>query len=434
MTLKATSSMRTSQSVNVTRLANGLRIASDHLPHVDTVAVGVWVAIGARHEPASLNGIAHFLEHMAFKGTERRSAQAIAQEIETVGGQLNAYTAREQTAYYARILAEDTPLALDMLADILQHSTFVDEELERERAVILQELGQAEDTPDDIIYDFLQKTAYPDQGLGRPILGDSTTVRAISRESLFSYMRERYTPERLLIVAAGDVDHQVLVEEVTRLFSDFPESPAVPVAPAQYTGGEYREQKDLEQVHLAMAFPGVSYQDPDYYAASVLSTLFGGGMSSRLFQEVRERRGLAYSIYSYSANYQDSGLFGLYAGTGEKEVTELIPVLCEEMQKLVNTLTEDEIDRARAQLLAGYRMSRESTFNRCEQLAQALLAHDRPVLPAEYAECITAVSKSQLQSLAARILQAPLSLAAIGPVGHLEAYPLMRERLARLAS
>ena len=423
MSLETASSLRShSPLVQVTRLANGLRIATDRLPHVDTVAIGVWVAIGARHEPAPLNGIAHFLEHMAFKGTARRSAPAIAREIENVGGQLNAYTAREQTAYYARILAEDVPLALDILADILQHSTFVEEELERERAVILQEIGQAEDTPDDIIYDFLQKTAYPDQGLGRPILGDNSTVEAISRGDLFSYMRERYTPDRLIIVAAGGIDHAALVENAARLFSDLPSASADSITPARYIGGDYRQEKDLEQVHLAMAFPGISYHDPDYYAASVLSTLFGGGMSSRLFQEIRERRGLAYSVYSYSASYLDSGLFGLYVGTGREEVHELMPVLCEEMQKLGHIIDDEEITRAKAQLLAGYRMSRESTFNRCEQLAQALLAYNRPIPPSEYVGGVTSVHQGQLQSLSARILKAPLSLAAIGPIGHLEPY------------
>ncbi|HTZ37421.1 MAG TPA: pitrilysin family protein, partial [Stellaceae bacterium] len=261
-------------------LANGLRIVTDRVDTVETVSLGLWVDVGTRHEPAAVNGVAHFLEHMAFKGTERRSALAIAEEIEAVGGHLNAYTSRESTAYYAKVLKEDVGLALDILADILQHSTFEPDELERERTVILQEIGQAHDTPDDIVFDHFQERAYPGQAMGRPVLGAPEIIRGLSRDAVVGYLKAHYGAARMVLSAAGNLEHDAIVALADKLLGDMPAERAVSTEPARYVGGEHRQGRDLEQLHLVLGFPGVTLDDPDYYAAAVLSTAFGGGMSS----------------------------------------------------------------------------------------------------------------------------------------------------------
>jgi predicted Zn-dependent peptidase len=416
--------------VRVTVLENGLRVASDAMPTVETVSLGVWAGAGTRHETPEINGVAHLLEHMAFKGTERRSARAIAEEIEAVGGQINAYTSREHTAYYAKLLAEDLPLGLDILADILQHSVLDPEELARERAVVLQEIGQAEDTPDDIIFDRFQETAFPGQALGRPVLGSAATVGEMSAESIRGYMRRHYGAGQLVLAAAGRLEHERLVEMAARAFDSLPALESERPEPAAYKGGDFREDRDLEQAHIVLGFPAVDHRDPEFYALSVFSTLLGGGMSSRLFQEIREKRGLVYSIYSFASSYQDGGLFGIYAGTGEEEAAELLPLVCDELAKVGGTLTEEEVRRARAQIRAGLLMSREGTGARCEQLAQQMLIFDRPLPLAEIVGQIDAVDVAAVSRVAARIVGGAPTLAAIGPVDRVEALASVRRRLS----
>jgi predicted Zn-dependent peptidase len=413
----------------VSRLANGLRVATDVIQTVDTVSLGLWVDVGTRHEAAAINGAAHFLEHMAFKGTERRSARAIAEEIEAVGGHLNAYTSRESTAYYAKVLKEDLPLALDILADILQNSTFDPEELERERAVILQEIGQANDTPDDIIFDHFQECAYPEQAMGRPVLGRPEIIRELRRDAVVAYLRDHYGARRMVLAAAGNLEHEQLVDLADTLLSELPAERAVSTEPARYAGGDRREDRDLEQLHLVLGFPGVTLGDPDYYAASVLSTAFGGGMSSRLFQEIREKRGLVYAIHSFVHGYRDGGLFGIYAGTGEDEAAELAPALCEEAMKLQDGLTAIELSRAKAQMKAGLLMSLESTSARCEQLAQHLLIYGTPFDPPEVVRRIEAVDDAAIRRVVARWRSAPPTVTALGPLSRLEEYDKLQARL-----
>ena len=422
--------MNSLDGVRVTTLDNGLRIASDVMPSVETVSLGVWAEVGTRHEPPEINGVAHLLEHMAFKGTDRRSARAIAEEIEAVGGHLNAYTSRENTAYYAKLLAEDLPLGLDIIADILQHSVFDPEELARERAVVLQEIGQAEDTPDDIIFDRFQETAYPDQAIGRPVLGTASIVGGMAAGTIRDYMRRHYSADRLVLAAAGKVDHDRLVELAGRAFDSLPRRSDDPVEKADYRGGDFREDRDLEQAHIVLGFAGVDNLDPDHYPISVFSTLFGGGMSSRLFQEVREKRGLVYSIYSFASSYRDGGLFGIYAGTGEREVTELMPLICDEFVKVADSLTDEEVARARAQLRAGLLMSRESTGSRSEQLAHQLMVYGRPVGVAEIVGRIEAVDRAAVAGAAHRLLASPPTLAALGPIDRVESLASLRDRLA----
>lgn len=422
--------MQNSDSVRITTLPNGLRVATDTMAHVESVSLGAWVGVGTRHEEAEINGISHLLEHMAFKGTEKRSPQAIAEEIEAVGGVLNAYTSRENTAYYAKVLADDVPLSVDILSDILQHSTFDAEELRREQQVVVQEIGQAHDTPDDIIFDFFQESAYPDQPMGRPVLGTADSVNAMRRETLIDYIGQQYGPQKMVFAAAGKVDHEKLVEMVGEAFADLKPSVEKNEAPAAYRGGERREERDLEQVHLLLGFDSLSYDDPDYYALSVFSTLFGGGMSSRLFQEIREKRGLVYSIYSFQSAFRDGGLFGIYAGTGDEQVAELVPVLCDSFRDVAGSLTEAELGRARAQLKAGLLMGRESTGNRCEQLAQQLLVYGRAIPPAELVEKVEAVDAAAVERVVARLLASRPTLASIGPVAHVETLDRVAERLA----
>ncbi|CUW41325.1 specific processing protease [Magnetospirillum sp. XM-1] len=416
--------------IRETRLNSGLKIVTDPMDTVETVSLGVWVDAGTRHEPVEINGVSHLLEHMAFKGTARRSALDIAEEMDAVGGHLNAYTARDHTAYYAKVLKEDSALALDIISDILQHSTLEAEELAREQAVVVQEINQAIDTPDDIIFDHFQATAYPDQPLGRPVLGSEELVRAMSRDQVMGYLRGNYSAPRMVLSASGRIDHDHLVAAAGAAFSQLPPHQAAVTDVARYVGGDFREERsELEQVHVVVGFDGVAYDDPDYYSASVLSTLLGGGMSSRLFQEVREKRGLVYSIYSFASSYNDGGLFGVYAGTGEDEVAELIPVMCDEIVKVTGGVNEAEVQRARAQLKASILMSLESTTSRCEQLARQVVIYGRPIPVAEVVEKVEAITAEDCARVARRLFAGQPTFAAIGPLGKVEGFERVAERL-----
>ena len=416
-------------SVRLSTLSNGMRIVTDTVDSVETVSIGVYVAIGTRHEEPEINGISHLLEHMAFKGTERRSALAIAAEIEDVGGHLNAYTSREHTAFHAKVLKNDVPLALDILADILQRSIFDPTELERERGVILQEIGQANDTPDDIIFDHFQARAFPDQRIGQPVLGSAEIVRRIDRDTLARYMHRNYHAGGMLLIAVGKIEHDNLVRMAERVFGDLGGENGAVFEPARYVGGDFREKRDLEQAHILLGFPGFAFADPDFYAASLVSTALGGGMSSRLFQEVREKRGLVYSVYSFMHGFSDGGVFGIYAGTGEKELGKLMPVLSEEVRRLADGLGSDELERARAQLKAGLLMSLESTMTRVEQQAGHLLVHGTPFDPDDLVRKIDAVDQAAVKRVAEKLRSAPPTLAALGPVSGLESYDRIAERL-----
>jgi predicted Zn-dependent peptidase len=418
-----------SETTEITTLENGLRVATETMANVQTASVGVWIDVGARYETPEVNGVAHMLEHMAFKGTERRSARAIAEAIENVGGQLNAYTSREHTAYYARVLAHDLPLAVELLADILQHSVFDESELARERTVILQEIGQVQDTPDDLVFDLFQETAYPCQPLGRSILGPAEIVAAMPRSALIDYMADHYGPEHLVLSGAGKVEHARLVELADRLFRELPTSGLHPAERAHYEGGERREQRELEQAHLLLGLPAFAYTDDDFYALQVLSTMLGGGMSSRLFQEVRENRGLAYSVFSFASCYRDTGLLAIYAGTGEKETEELVPVVCDEFLKLIDQPGEGELARARAQLKASLMMALESCFAQSEELARQLLIFGRRIPQDEIIAKIDAVDQAAIRRVGRRLLSGAPTLTALGPLARLPDLESIRRRL-----
>jgi predicted Zn-dependent peptidase len=405
----------------ITTLDNGLRVVSEAMPRLETAALGVWVDVGTRYEPAHVNGVAHLLEHMAFKGTTTRSARAIAEEIERVGGSLNAYTSREHTAYHARILGSDVDLAADLIADILQHSTFDASELEKERHVVLQEIGQVKDTPDDLVFDLLQEASYPDQPMGRAILGPETIVAAMPREALVDYMARHYGPKRLVLSAAGKIDHDRLVDLAQRLFRELPVSEGEPAPAARYQGGVKVERRpDLEQIHVCLALEGVPYHDPDHFALQVLSTALGGGMSSRLFQEAREERGLCYSVFSFAAAFADTGQLGVYAGTDPEDVAELLQVVADETRALVEGPSEDELARARAQLKASLFMGLESCSAVCEDNARQLLCFGRRIPTEEIVARIDAVDTATIRRLGRRLLAGRgLTLAAVGPLEEL---------------
>jgi predicted Zn-dependent peptidase len=403
------------EPIQLTRLPSGLTVVTERMDRVETVSIGAYVATGSRNETEAENGVSHFLEHMAFKGTTTRSAAAIAEEVEAVGGHINAYTAREQTAYYVKMLKEDTALGFDIIGDILTHSVFEPEELERERGVILQEIGQANDTPDDIIFDHFQSTAYPTQSLGRPVLGSEDGIRNMKRSILTEYMARNYTNTNVVIAAAGKLRHQEVLDLVQKHFGDLPGKPPSPHEAGLYKGGEFREERDLDQVHVVLGFPSVGYGDPDYYPTIMLSTLLGGGMSSRLFQEIREKRGLVYSIYSFASPFRDGGLFGIYAGTGESEAAELMPVMLAELGKVQQHITQPELGRARAQLKASLLMSLESTGSRCEQLARQIQTFDRVIPMEEVLGKINAVNEADICRAALRHFRAVPTLATVGP-------------------
>ena len=403
-------------TVQLSTLSNGFRVVTEHMPGLGSASLGVWIDAGSRHEAVHENGIAHFLEHMAFKGTERRSARRIAEEIEDVGGFLNAYTSRERTAYYARVLAGDEALALDLIADILRAPLLAEAEIETERGVILQEIGQALDTPDDIIFDWLQETAFPEQPIGRAILGPPDRVRAFQRGDLSGFIDRQYTPGRMILSAAGNVDHEQILRLAERYFGDMPVTELPTPDRAHYRGGERRVAKPLEQAHMAVALPAPAFTDPGFYAAQILAVTLGGGMSSRLFQEARENRGLCYTIYAHCAAWSDAGTTTIYAGTGAEELSELIDLTADELKRAAEDLDAAEVARARAQTKAGLVMGLESASARAERLAAMLSVMGRVPDLAETIERIDAVGVAEARAAAERMVASAPSLVLYGPL------------------
>ncbi len=417
--------------IETTTLPNGLRIITEPMPGLASVSVGIWVLAGGRHERPEQNGIAHFLEHMAFKGTKTRSALQIAEAIEDVGGYINAYTSREMTAFYARVLGPDVPLALDVISDIVLNPVFDQREIEVERNVILQEIGQTLDTPDDIIFDWLQEAAYPDQAMGRTILGPAEKVSRFGREDLSRFVGEHYGPDQMILAAAGDVDHAAIVKQAEAIFGGL--SPVRQPAPqlARWVGSERRELRDLEQVHFALAFEGPTYRDRDLYTAQVYTTAMGGGMSSRLFQKIREERGLCYSIFAQAGAYDDTGMITIYAGTSEEEVASLAALTIDELKRAAEDMTEAEVARARAQMKAGMLMGLESPSSRAERLARNLAVWGRVPPLDEIAGLIDAVSTADVRRYGEEMITRDrTALALYGPAASAPDLAGLRQRLA----
>ncbi|MFK7751898.1 MAG: M16 family metallopeptidase [Sedimentitalea sp.] len=418
-------------TVQQDQLANGFRIVSEHMPGLQSASIGIWVSAGGRHERLEQNGIAHFLEHMAFKGTKRRSALQIAEAIEDVGGYINAYTSREVTAYYARVLAADVPLALDVIGDIVLNPVFDPAEIEVERGVILQEIGQARDTPDDVIFDWLQEDSFANQPLGRTILGPEDRVSGFSRADLSNFVGEHYGPGQMILSAAGAVDHDALVKTAEALFGHLKPTTQGNVQPAKFTGGETRRSKTLEQAHFALAFESPGYRDDQIYTAQIYTSALGGGMSSRLFQEVREARGLCYTIFAQTGAYADTGTTTLYAGTSGHQIAELAEITIDEMKRAADDMSPEEVARARAQMKAGMLMGLESPSNRAERLARLVQIWDKVPSLEDTISRIDAVTTGDVREFAQTIaLNAPAALALYGPIDTAPTLAQLQERRA----
>lgn len=418
-------------TVELHTLSNGLKVVTENMPGLESTAIGIWVTAGGRNERVEQNGIAHFLEHMAFKGTKSRSALQIAETIEDVGGYINAYTSREVTAYYARVLREDTGLALDVIADILMNSVFEPREIEVERGVILQEIGQALDTPDDVIFDWLQEEAYPGQAIGRTILGPAERVRGFAREDLTGFVAEHYGPDQMILSAAGAVDHDELVREAEKRLGGLQKRTQAASDPAQFHGGQRIVEKQLEQVHFTLGFDSPHYKDKDFYAAQIYSTAMGGGMSSRLFQEIRERRGMCYSIFTQAGAYSDTGMTMLYAGTSAEQIEELALVCMDEMKRAASDMSEAEVNRARAQMKAGLLMGLESPSSRAERMARVLQIWGRIPDLSETIEKIDAVDVGMVRSFGEKLItDSKMAMALYGPLTRAADMDRLKQRLA----
>jgi predicted Zn-dependent peptidase len=417
-------------SVEITTLPSGLRIVTDRIESLETASLGVWVGAGSRHEHTNEHGLSHLLEHMAFKGTRRRSARDIAEEIEAVGGDLNAATSTEQTAYYAHVLGSDVGLALDILADILTESTFDREELEREKGVILQEIDAVEDTPDDLVFELFNAAAFPGQAIGWPILGTPERVKAFDRGMISTYLEDHYRSGVTVIGAAGAIHHADIVAVAERSFAALPVASPEPLTPARYVGGQTLVKRRLEQAHVIVGFEGVSYADPAHYALYIFANAVGGGMSSRLFQEIREKRGLVYAINSFHWGYADSGLFGFYAATGRDQVEEVMPVALDCLAAATQDLSEAEVQRAKAQIKVSMLTALESPAARADQIARQVLAFGRVLGHEEIIAKIDGLTLEDVRGAGRAALRSRPTVAAIGPVSKVYSPDRVAERIS----
>jgi len=400
-----------------TTLPNGIRLVTEWIPHVRSIAVGVWVDTGSRHEPADRGGISHFIEHLVFKGTESRSAEDIARAVDSVGGQMDAFTTKEHTCFYVTVLDEHLPLAADLLADILLHPRFDAGDIEREKGVVLQEFGMVEDTPDDVIHDLFAERVWPQHPLGRPILGDRKIVQGFERDTLLDYFRTEYCPERITIAAAGHVRHEQLVDLLGNRFLDFRQfrMPRAADPPDLATSLDLIE-RPLEQVHFVLGGRGLEQDAPERYALFLLNTIFGGSMSSRLFQRVREREGLVYSIHSGNAAFRDGGHFYVYAGTEPAHFRRVVELTLQEFRSLRDDgVSADELRRAKDHLKGSLMLSLESTGSRMTRIAKQELYFQRPFTFDEILADIERVTMQEVKALGERLLDGPLSLVALGP-------------------
>lgn len=400
----------------LTTLKNGLRVATEHLPGVESVAVAVTAGVGARYESEQENGISHLLEHMAFKGTRTRSARDIAESFDNIGGQMNAYTSMELTVYYAKVLKEDTRFAVDVLADILQHSLFDETELAREKDVIIQEIAMHHDTPDDLIVDYFDEAAFRGQAMGRSILSTEERVNAHTRDDLFAYLAKHYRTPRLVLSAAGNVDHAAFVKLAEEYFTlaHVPAGPAF--EQARYIGGEQLIARELEQLHLVIGLPAPAMHSPDYYTLQLYANILGGGMSSRLFQEVREKRGLAYSVYAMGAAYEDCGVMSVSAATAPEKAHELCQVLAEQIAAMGEQISDTELQRAKNQHKAELLMARESPHTVATWIGRHLMMFGEYRNARAISSRVDAVTRGDILRIGREIASGTPTVAALGDV------------------
>jgi len=403
-------------TVTVSRLDNGLTVVTDPMPHLKTAAVALTVDAGARHETPEQHGVAHMLEHMAFKGTTTRSAEQIVGAIERVGGSLNAATSHENTVYAARVLRDDVPLAVTVIADIIENARLDAAELKREQGVVLSEIGEAEDTPDDLVFEIMSQAAFPDQPLGRSILGSRASVRAITSDTIHAYMAAHYRPEAMILSAAGAVDHAAFTALAAKAFTAAGHKPPEAFSAATYSGGVAAKARELDQSHLVIGFEGAATGDADFFTAEIAAMVLGGGMSSRLFQEAREKRGLCYSIYAFNWGFADTGLFGVYAGTAPNAADALMAVIGGEIGEMAHSVTADEIEAARAQAKAGVLMGLESCATRAERIARHLKVFGRVLEADALVARIDAVDETQVRRFMADLVhKAAPTACVVGP-------------------
>ncbi|MBV8594490.1 MAG: insulinase family protein [Caulobacteraceae bacterium] len=419
-------------SARVTTLPSGLAVVTETTPQVKTASIGVFVRVGSRHEQLGEHGLSHLLEHMAFKGTRRRSARDIAETIENVGGDLNAETSVEGTGYFARVMGEDAPLALDFIDDTTTESQFDPAELEREKNVVVQEIGAVEDTPDDLVFDLLTQCAWPGQAIGRPILGTREGVGAYDREAITRYLDGHYSAPAMVVSAAGAIDHDSIAALAAERLSAIARNPVPPQIAATYHGGEKKIRRRLEQTHIAIAFEGQSASSQDHDAAQVFAATVGGGMSSRLFQEVREKRGLAYSIYAFHWAYSDTGLFGFYAASADKDAGEVVAASLDCLAEAAYRVDEAEVRRAKAQMKVSLAAVLESPAARSHQLGRQMQLYGRPLSVDEMIARVELITAVDVRRTGAAMLRTPPTVAAIGAAGKVTSQARVAETLTGL--
>lgn len=412
-----------------TTLANGLTVASIRLAGFRTAAVGAFIRVGSRDEPATLNGISHFLEHMAFKGTHTRSARQLSLDIERVGASMNAYTAKDHTAYHTVMLAEHMPVALDVLADVIRHSTFPAEEIERERQVILQEQGDAADDPDSIAQDEFDLKAFPKQSFGRPILGSARFVRSVCRDDFLAHLNAHYGAGNIVVVGVGDIAHDQFAGEVSARFGDMPTGTTAAREPARYVGGFRHVDDDYEQTSVALGWPVPGRSDPAFPIYEMLGELLGGGMSSPLFQSVREQRGLAYQIDAWTEGHDDCGILQVSAGVSPRNLKLFFEVVCDELQALTQSVSADDLERTRNQQATHLARSLERPMELAETAARDLLAHGRLISPDERIATALAISAQDLSHAARQMLSASPTLVLVGRAGRGDHHAYIRRRV-----
>ena len=415
-----------------TILANGLTILSLTREDISSVALEIWVKVGSRYESSSLNGLAHFIEHLNFKGTAKRSAKQIAEEFDAIGGYLNAYTSKEHTVYSAKILKEFLPLAIDMLTDIMFHSVYDQDEITKEKNVVLQELAQTKDNPEEMVFEYFSEASFTNQAVGRTILGTEENILSFNREQILEFVHQHYVAPRIIISAAGNLTHEELLELLTEKFAPFPSTEPAILEKAVYTGGHrFEHDPELAQFHLVVGYEGLAIDSSEYYKLEMLANIWGGSISSRLFQEIREKRGLVYSVGSFCQYYLDAGVFGVSVSTSNDKIGELLTVLAEEIEKITHDIRQEEVDRCLAQVKASLYMSRETADNWVGILAGNYSCYGRYVSREEIWQHYSTITIEELHLLAKKIFSKdnPLTVAALGNTQTLPDYQAMQKLL-----
>lgn len=404
-----------------TVLPNGVRIITEEIEHVRSAAIGLWVGAGSRDEREGYEGISHFMEHMFFKGTEHRTARVLAESLEAVGGQLNAFTTKEYTCYYAKVLDEDLDLAIDVLSDMFFHSLFDEKEIDKEKNVVIEEIKMYEDSPDELINDIFSERVWNEHPLGKPILGTEESIKSLSREKIMHFLSEHYAPDNVVIAVAGKIKHEDVVAKLSNQFGSFQRGGrrVLEGTPIGHTI-EYYQQKDTEQMHIILGVPGLGQDDDDIYAMHIFNNILGGGLSSRLFQEIREQRGLAYSVYSYHSTYVDTGLFAIYAGTSPKNTKEVIECILQELKEIKDQgISADELARTKAQIKGGLYLGLEAVSSRMSRLGKTELTYNRVLSPEEVIGKLEKVTLEDVSRVIGRLWQREkISIMTLGRDGH----------------